>query len=165
MHAGADEFGRDLLAQGLCVSRLLALTLVSKRLRKSRCWLHRSLTLATCGRNDLFICGRQGLYLRSAQLKLNGLPFCLLTPVCWRAAQVMKKKAKPAKGKPAGGPPKMLTKSEPCASFFNFFKPPQEPEDDAEIDEEEMEDLRAALEEDYELGCACWRVSWGFGRV
>ena len=68
-------------------------------------------------------------------------------------AQVMKKKAKPAKGKPAG-PPKMLTKSEPCASFFNFFKPPQEPEDDAAVDEEEMEDLRAALEEDYELGCA-----------
>ena len=69
------------------------------------------------------------------------------------AAQVMKKKAKPAKGKPSG-PPKMLTKTEPCASFFNFFKPPQEPEDDAAVDEEEMEDLRAALEEDYELGCA-----------
>ncbi len=64
----------------------------------------------------------------------------------------MKKKAKPAKGKPAG-PPKMLTKSEPCASFFNFFKPPQEPEDDAAVNEEDMEDLRAALEEDYELGC------------
>lgn len=30
----------------------------------------------------------------------------------------------------------------------------QEPEDDAAVDEEEMEDLRAALEEDYELGCA-----------
>lgn len=67
--------------------------------------------------------------------------------------QVMRKKAKPAKGGRAGAVPKMLTKLEPVASFFNFFAPPQEPDEDAEIDEEEVEELRAALEEDFEIGC------------
>ena len=66
-------------------------------------------------------------------------------------AQVMKKKAKPVKGKPAG---RMLTKTEPCASFFNFFSPPAVPEDPNEVDEDEMEELQHAMEEDYELGCA-----------
>ena len=63
--------------------------------------------------------------------------------------QVMKKKAKPGKGKQAG---KVLTKVEPVASFFNFFHPPQEPEEDAEMEEEEIEELREALEADFELG-------------
>ena len=67
----------------------------------------------------------------------------------WLVAQVLKKKAK---GKPGGGPPKMLTKREPCASFFNFFNPPKEPEEDAEMDEDELEELRGALEEDFEQG-------------
>ncbi len=31
---------------------------------------------------------------------------------------------------------------------------PQEPDDDAEVDEEDLEELRAALEEDFEMGCA-----------
>ena len=48
----------------------------------------------------------------------------------------------------------MLTKTEPCASFFNFFAPPAEPDEDAGIDEDELEELRAALEDDFELGCA-----------
>ena len=66
-----------------------------------------------------------------------------------RAVQVMKKKAKPGKGKQPG---KVLTKTEPVASFFNFFQPPQEPEEDAEMEEEEIEELREALEADFELG-------------
>ena len=68
-----------------------------------------------------------------------------------RRAQVMKKKAKAVKGKPAG---RMLTKTEPCASFFNFFSPPAVPENPNEADEDEMEELQQAMEEDYELGCA-----------
>jgi hypothetical protein len=65
----------------------------------------------------------------------------------------MKKKAKPARGKPASTA-KTLTKIEPVSSFFNFFRPPQEPEDE-EVDEDELEELRSALEDDFELGCAC----------
>jgi len=68
-----------------------------------------------------------------------------------RSAQVMKKKAKPVKGKPAG---RMLTKTEPCASFFNFFAPPAVPDNPSEVDEEEMEELQHAMEEDYEIGRA-----------
>jgi nucleosome assembly protein 1-like 1 len=63
----------------------------------------------------------------------------------------MKKKAKPVKGKPAG---RMLTKTEPCASFFNFFAPPAVPDNPSEVDEEEMEELQHAMEEDYEIGRA-----------
>ena len=63
--------------------------------------------------------------------------------------QIMKKKAKPGKGKQAG---KVLTKTEPVASFFNFFQPPQEPEEGTEMEEEEIEELREALEADFELG-------------
>ncbi len=78
----------------------------------------------------------------------------VLTGKCTKhtlCTQVMKKKAKPVKGKPAG---RMLTKTEPCASFFNFFSPPAVPEDPNEVDEDEMEELQHAMEEDYELGCA-----------
>ena len=76
-------------------------------------------------------------------------------------AQVMKKKAKAVKGKPAG---RMLTKTEPCASFFNFFNPPAVPENPNDVDEDEMEELQQAMEEDYELGCALGThqyTSWG----
>ena len=74
----------------------------------------------------------------------------------WRA-QVLKKKAKAVKGKPAG---RMLTKTEPCASFFNFFSPPAVPENPNEADEDEMEELQQAMEEDYELGCAPGRPEY-----
>ena len=72
-----------------------------------------------------------------------------MTTASWPRAQVLKKKAK---GK-SSGPPKMLTKREPCASFFNFFAPPQEPAAGADVDEDELEELRGALEEDFEQGC------------
>ncbi|KAK9842272.1 hypothetical protein WJX81_003991 [Elliptochloris bilobata] len=76
------------------------------------------------------------------------------TDIQWEAGKnptikVLKKKAKPVKGKPAG---RTLTKTEPCASFFNFFNPPAVPENPNEVNEEEMEDLQHAMEEDCELG-------------
>jgi hypothetical protein len=36
---------------------------------------------------------------------------------------------------------------QPCDSFFNFFSPPELPGDDAELDEEEEENLHSLLEE------------------
>jgi hypothetical protein len=62
----------------------------------------------------------------------------------------MKKKAK--KGAKPGAKPQ--TKLEPVASFFNFFSPPEVPDDGADMDEEEMADLQDTLERDYEIGCA-----------
>lgn len=42
-------------------------------------------------------------------------------------------KKKPRKGSKNTKP---ITKTENCESFFNFFNPPQVPEDDDDIDEE-----------------------------
>ena len=49
---------------------------------------------------------------------------------------IMKKKKQRAKG---GKQTRTVTKEEPCESFFNFFKPPQIPEDmDDDDDDEDM---------------------------
>ncbi len=74
--------------------------------------------------------------------------------IAWAAGKnptvkVLKKKGKPGKG---GAPAKVQTKVEPCESFFNFFSPPEVPEDDADMEEEEMEALQDAMEADHELG-------------
>ncbi|QDZ20595.1 nucleosome assembly protein [Chloropicon primus] len=70
--------------------------------------------------------------------------------------KVMRKKNK--KGGRSKGP--AMTKTEKCESFFNFFSPPDPQEligmddgDSEDFDEEEMEELQAALQEDYEIGC------------
>ncbi|KAL4199856.1 hypothetical protein AMTRI_Chr03g146890 [Amborella trichopoda] len=58
-------------------------------------------------------------------------------------------KKKPKKGVKNAKP---ITKTEPCESFFNFFKPPQVPEDDADIDEDTAEELQNLMEQDYDIG-------------
>ena len=73
------------------------------------------------------------------------------TTINWAAGKdptvkVMKKKAK------KGGKP--LTKLEPCESFFRFFSPPDMPEDEDELTEEDAEALQEAVEADFELGAA-----------
>eukprot|EP00898_Chlorokybus_atmophyticus_P003038 jgi/Chlat1/3735/Chrsp259S03938 len=73
------------------------------------------------------------------------------TEIQWKAGKnvtvkLMKKKAK------KGG--KVLTKTEKTDSFFNFFSPPDVPEDDQDLDEEEMEQLQEYMEEDYMMGAA-----------
>jgi nucleosome assembly protein 1-like 1 len=47
-------------------------------------------------------------------------------------------KKKPRKGSKNTKP---ITKTEDCESFFNFFSPPQVPDDDEEIDEDTAEQL------------------------
>ncbi len=47
-------------------------------------------------------------------------------------------------------------------SFFNFFSPPDLPNEGDEIDEEAMEELQMLVETDYEVGmcvCVCVCVS------
>jgi nucleosome assembly protein 1-like 1 len=65
---------------------------------------------------------------------------------------IMKKKKQRAKG---GKQTRTVTKEEPCESFFNFFKPPQIPEDmDDDDDDEDMgATLEELVEQDYEIGC------------
>ncbi|KAK9101357.1 hypothetical protein Scep_024787 [Stephania cephalantha] len=58
-------------------------------------------------------------------------------------------KKKPRKGSKN---PKPVTKTEKCDSFFNFFSPPEVPEEDEDIDEEVAEDLQNEMEQDYDIG-------------
>lgn len=61
-------------------------------------------------------------------------------------------KKKPKKGAKPGAKP--LVKLEPVPSFFNFFTPPEVPEQGASLTEDAIEELQAVIEEDYEIGCA-----------
>lgn len=58
-------------------------------------------------------------------------------------------KKKPKKGSKNAKP---ITKTENCDSFFNFFNPPQVPEDDDDIDEDTAEQLQNQMEQDYDIG-------------
>ncbi|XP_042506720.1 nucleosome assembly protein 1;4-like [Macadamia integrifolia] len=58
-------------------------------------------------------------------------------------------KKKPRKGSKNAKP---ITKTETCESFFNFFSPPQVPEDEDDIDEEAAEELQNQMEQDYDIG-------------
>ncbi|KAK4391808.1 Nucleosome assembly protein 1 [Sesamum angolense] len=41
---------------------------------------------------------------------------------------------------------------EQCESFFNFFSPPQVPDEDDDIDEDAAEELQNLMEQDYDIG-------------
>ncbi|CAA6672797.1 unnamed protein product [Spirodela intermedia] len=58
-------------------------------------------------------------------------------------------KKKPKKGSKNSKP---ITKTENCESFFNFFNPPQVPDDDVDLDEDAAEDLQNQMEQDYDIG-------------
>ncbi|XP_059633130.1 nucleosome assembly protein 1;2-like [Cornus florida] len=58
-------------------------------------------------------------------------------------------KKKPKKGLKNAKP---ITRTEKCESFFNFFSPPEVPEDDEVIDEDAAEDLQNLMEQDYDIG-------------
>ncbi|XP_047317010.1 nucleosome assembly protein 1;4-like [Impatiens glandulifera] len=58
-------------------------------------------------------------------------------------------KKKPKKGSKNAKP---ITKTETCQSFFNFFNPPQVPDDDEDIDEDVAEELQNQMEQDYDIG-------------
>ncbi|XP_077212587.1 nucleosome assembly protein 1;3-like [Tasmannia lanceolata] len=58
-------------------------------------------------------------------------------------------KKKPKKGSKNAKP---ITKTENCDSFFNFFSPPEVPEDEDDIDEETAEQLQNEMEQDYDIG-------------
>ncbi|KAJ4880401.1 Nucleosome assembly protein 1 [Raphanus sativus] len=47
---------------------------------------------------------------------------------------------------------KPITKMEACESFFNFFNPPEVPDEDEDIDEDRAEELQNVMEQDYDIG-------------
>ncbi|CAF2107204.1 unnamed protein product [Brassica napus] len=58
-------------------------------------------------------------------------------------------KKKPKKGSTNTKP---VTKMEDCESFFNFFNPPEVPDEDEDIDEDRAEELQNTMELDYDIG-------------
>ena len=52
------------------------------------------------------------------------------------------------------GKVRTIKEEEPTESFFNFFDPPAVPEEDEEMDEEEVDQLHEQLENDFEIGQA-----------
>nr|CAB3467005.1 unnamed protein product [Digitaria exilis] len=60
-------------------------------------------------------------------------------------------KKKPKKGSKNAKP---ITKTEVCESFFNFFNPPEVPDDEEDIDEETADELQGQMEHDYDVGRA-----------
>ena len=75
------------------------------------------------------------------------------TEINWKqgknlTVKVLRKKPKKGAAKNA----KPITKTEKTESFFNFFSPPEVPDEDQELDPEEVEQLQEAMEMDYETG-------------
>jgi nucleosome assembly protein 1-like 1 len=74
----------------------------------------------------------------------------------WHPGQDLTVNIKQKKQRQKGGKnTRVVTKSEPCDSFFNFFNPPKMPEDDdddEDMDEEALDEIEEKIEHDYEVG-------------
>ncbi|KAF9662430.1 hypothetical protein SADUNF_Sadunf18G0052500 [Salix dunnii] len=76
----------------------------------------------------------------------------LLTEIEWYPGKCLTQKLLKKKPKKGSKNAKPVTKTEDCESFFNFFSPPQVPEDDEDIDEDTAEELQNQMEQDYDIG-------------
>ncbi|PKU82383.1 nucleosome assembly protein 1;1 isoform X1 [Dendrobium catenatum] len=74
------------------------------------------------------------------------------TEIEWLPGKCLTQKVLKKKPKKGSKNTKPITKTETCESFFNFFSPPQVPEDDDELDEETAEQLQDQMEQDYDIG-------------
>jgi nucleosome assembly protein 1-like 1 len=73
------------------------------------------------------------------------------TEIEWAAGKNLTQKVMKKKPKKGAKNTKPVTKTEQCESFFNFFTPPQVPEDD-DIDQDTAEALQDSMEQDYDVG-------------
>uniref|UniRef100_A0A0E0PQJ3 Uncharacterized protein n=1 Tax=Oryza rufipogon TaxID=4529 RepID=A0A0E0PQJ3_ORYRU len=76
------------------------------------------------------------------------------TEIEWFPGKCLTQKVLKKKPKKGSKNTKPITKTENCESFFNFFSPPQVPDDDEEIDEDTAEQLQNQMEQDYDIGRA-----------
>ncbi|KAK8366764.1 hypothetical protein V6Z12_A02G140300 [Gossypium hirsutum] len=92
------------------------------------------------------------------------------TKIEWYPGKCLTQKVLKKKPKKGSKNAKPITKTENCESFFNFFNPPQIPEDD-DIDDELAEELQDRMEHDYNIGSAIrdklipHAVSWFTGEA
>ncbi|XP_039004889.1 nucleosome assembly protein 1;2-like isoform X2 [Hibiscus syriacus] len=74
------------------------------------------------------------------------------TEIEWYPGKCLTQKLLKKKPKKGSKNAKQITKTEDCESFFNFFNPPQLPDDDEDIDEDTAEELQNLMEQDYDIG-------------
>ncbi|CAO2178533.1 unnamed protein product [Urochloa humidicola] len=74
------------------------------------------------------------------------------TEIEWYPGKCLTQKVLQKKPKKGSKDTKPIIKTEDCESFFNFFNPPQVPDDDEEIDEDMAEQLQDQMEQDYDIG-------------
>ncbi|KAK6284388.1 hypothetical protein POUND7_003340, partial [Theobroma cacao] len=74
------------------------------------------------------------------------------TKIEWYPGKCLTQKVLKKKPKKGSKIVKPITKTENCNSFFNFFNPPQIPDDDDDIDDELAEELQDRMEHDYNIG-------------
>ncbi|CAK8535931.1 unnamed protein product [Lathyrus sativus] len=74
------------------------------------------------------------------------------TIIEWNLGKCLTQKVLKKKPKKGSKNDKPIIKTEKCESFFNFFNPPQIPEDDDEIDDDIVEELQNLMEHDYDIG-------------
>nr|CAB3474055.1 unnamed protein product [Digitaria exilis] len=74
------------------------------------------------------------------------------TEIEWYPGKCLTQKVVEKKPKKGSKDTKPIIKTEDCESFFNFFNPPQVPDNDEEIDEATAEQLQEQMEQDYDIG-------------
>ncbi|KHG02484.1 Nap1l1 [Gossypium arboreum] len=74
------------------------------------------------------------------------------TEIEWYPGKCLTQKLLKKKPKKGSKNAKQITKTEDCESFFNFFNPPQVPDDDEDVDEDAAEELQNQMEQDYDIG-------------
>ncbi|CAN8257605.1 unnamed protein product [Cochlearia groenlandica] len=74
------------------------------------------------------------------------------TEIEWCPGKCLTQKILKKKPKKGSKNTKPITKTEDCESFFNFFSPPQVPDDEEDIDDEMADELQGQMEHDYDIG-------------
>ncbi|KAH7302150.1 hypothetical protein KP509_23G058600 [Ceratopteris richardii] len=74
------------------------------------------------------------------------------TEIEWLPGKNLTQKVLRKKPKKGAKNPKPITKTECCESFFNFFNPPEVPDDNEDIDQDTAEQLQDIMEQDYDIG-------------
>ncbi|ESQ54680.1 hypothetical protein EUTSA_v10025518mg [Eutrema salsugineum] len=74
------------------------------------------------------------------------------TEIDWYPGKCLTQKILKKKPKKDSKNAKPITKTEDCESFFNFFSPPEVPDEDEDIDEDRAEELQNLMEQDYDIG-------------
>ncbi|XP_074275330.1 nucleosome assembly protein 1;2-like isoform X2 [Silene latifolia] len=93
------------------------------------------------------------------------------TEIEWLPGKCLTEKILKKKPKRGSKNTKPITKTETVDSFFNFFSPPEVPDEDEEIEEEAAEELQSLMEQDYDIGSAIREkiiphaVSWFTGEA